>query len=296
MSLVLCTAEFATGRGDASESIAATIGTFPAARVLERTEEVTRTSLRFTVDSSVAAETAFAALAVARERIDLRALGGTRRPLGATELFAFVPLSESTLEGCTALAHGLGRRVGSELEIPVFFFGAAALRPERRDLDQRCRASDDPRGALGASDVERERDEGPFSEGHPTAGATLIGARRFEVVFEVSLLTHDTDVTREIACRLNETEGGLPGVDARASGSVGGSAHVRLRMRDASQVGLVRAYEEIERLARERGIEVAESRIVGLAPRSALPPGTAERTRLAGFDPSVQILEEQLER
>lgn len=301
MSLVLCTAEFATGRGDAADAIVATIASFPAARILERTEEVTRLALRFTVDSSIAPEVSFAAVAAARQHIDLREQAGTRRPLGATEVFAFVPLSESTIEGCTALAHGLGKRVGHELEIPVYFSGTAALRPARRDLDRRARASDEPQSALGASDVEREPDEGPFSPGHPTAGASVIGARRFEVVFEVGLATDDDELARGIAARLTETESGLPGVDARsARASVhaegGARIHLRMRVRDVSQVGLVRVYSEIERMAHEQEIEVGESRIVGLAPRAALPPGTAERTRLVGFDAGQQILEERLER
>lgn len=301
MGLVLCTTEFATGRGAVSEHLAAAIGALAGARVLEREEEP-RLRLRFAIDSSHARDV-FEPLREACERIDLRALeplqDGGRRPIGAVELLSFVPLGGGTLEGCVALAHGIGRRVGRELDVPVYYFGAAALRPERRDLDRALRTAEDPRVLFGKSDIERQPDEGPPDdgrEGHPSRGAAAIGARRLEVAFEVELETRDAELARELARHVTDAGEGLPGIDAVAAVAEGGRALVRLTLHDVAQIGLVRAYEELERLARERGVEVRESRMVGLVPRSVLQPGTLERTRLAGFDPGSQVLEELLGR
>lgn len=297
MGLVLCTTEFAAGRGAVAEALAASIGALPGARILEREEGPRRLALRFAIDSSHA-RSVFEPLREACEAIDVRALTpveGERRPLGAIELLSFVPLEGGTVEGCVALAHGIGKRVGRELDVPVYYFGAAALRPERRDLDRALRTADDPRTLLGKSDVERQPDEGPPDdgrEGHPSRGAAAIGARRLEVVFEVELETRDAELARELVRHVTDEREGLPGTAAVADVAEGGRALVRLALRDVAQIGLVRAYEELERLARERGVEVRASRVQGLVPRSVLQPGTAERTRLTGFDPAAQVIEE----
>jgi glutamate formiminotransferase len=302
MGSVLCSTVFAAGRGAVAEALAASVGSLPGARILVREEEPRRLRLRVAIDSSHA-RGVFEPLRAACEAIDLRTLepvpDGGRRPLGAIELLSFVPLDGGTLEGCVALAHALGKRVGRELDVPVYYFGAAALRPERRDLDRALETAADPRTLFGKSDVERQPDEGPPDdgrEGHPSRGATAIGARRIEVAFEVELETRDAELARELARHVTDEREGLPGIDAAADAAPSGRALVRLTLRDVSQIGLVRAYEELERLARERGVEVRESRVIGLVPRSVLQPGTAERTRLSGFDPHAQVLEELLGR
>jgi glutamate formiminotransferase len=109
----------------------------------------------------------------------------------------------------------------------------------------------------------------------------------------VELASDDGALAEEIARRVAQ----LPGVEAQAGRREGaGLVQVRVRLADHSQVGLVRVYEEIERAARERGVEAGASELTGLVPRAALPPGTLARTRLRGFDARRQLVEEILGR
>jgi len=333
VSLLQCATEFGAGRDPAVvDALVESFLSFPGVRMIRRDTDPAsdRTEASFVIDSSIAPEAAFRAFVEARERIDVTRSTAPLKPTGAVEVMAFVPLGDATMEGVTALAHKLGARVARELEIPVYYCGTAALRPERRDLDTQRRDEEGLRSALGASDVEREPDAGP-DRPHKTAGLSVIGARRLRLRYNIELKTGDVDVARHIAQRLREHEGGLPGIRALAGlresaagpgetrpvgtkpdetksgdsrqgspSSIGPrareGAQVRLTVADYTQVGLIRIYEEIERLAQERRVEIASSQLVGLVPRAALPPGTAERTRLLGFDPERQLVEEFLAR
>jgi glutamate formiminotransferase len=194
---------------------------------------------------------------------------------------------------CVALAHALGKRVGRELEIPVYFYEAAAKRPERKNLpDVRNIGFEKLRDAI-ATDPAREPDEGPKKALHPTAGATVIGARIFLIAFNVNLKADQVQVAKEIAKKIREKDGGLPGI--KAMGFYLDDlklAQVSMNVCNFQATGLERVYGEIEKLARERGVEIVESELVGLAPRAALPPGAPERIKLRGFDAKKQIIEE----
>ena len=204
----------------------------------------------------------------------------------------FVPVSDVTLARCVEIAHALGQRVARELEIPVYFYEAAALRPSRRNLpDVRNIGFEKLLGAV-LSDPERKPDCGP-PQLHPSAGATVIGARQFLIAFNVNLKSQDTAAAKEIAKKIREKDGGLPGI--KAMGFFLDDlkcAQVSMNVCDFQRTGLARVFEEIEKLATERGIEILESELVGLAPRAALGAGTAARIRLRGFDPARQIVEE----
>lgn len=306
MSLLQCALELGAGRDPAVvDALVDSFLSFQGTRVIRRDADLSadRTEASFVLDSSVAPEAAFRAFVEACERIDITRSASKLPSTGAVEVLAFVPLGDATMEGATALAHKLGARVGRELEIPVYFFGRAAMRPERRDLDMLRRDDEGLRAQLGQSDVEREPDQGP-QRPHKTAGLSAIGARRLRLAYNVDLSSDDEAVAEHIAHRVREHEGGLPGIHARPgtrsagddAGQGAKNAQVRVSIADYTQVGLIRVYEEIERLAGERGIEVASSELVGLVPKAALPPGTAERTKLLGFDPEMQFLEEFLTR
>ena len=209
----------------------------------------------------------------------------------------FVPLEGSTLQECVAIAHSLGERVGRELEIPVYFYEAAALRPERKNLaDVRKGQFEGLRDAIG-KDLAREPDAGPKHAIHPTAGAIVIGARFFLIAFNVNLETSDVQIAKDIAKKIREKDGGLPGI--KALGFFLDDlkcAQVSMNVCNYERTGLLRVYEAIEREAKARGVAIRESELVGLAPRAALPAGLAQRIRLRGFDPSKQIIEELLDR
>jgi glutamate formiminotransferase len=228
----------------------------------------------------------------ARDSIDLNEHTGEHPRIGATDVVPFVPLEGATMGFCIRLAHRLGERVGRELAIPVFFYEQAALRPERKNLpDVRNIGYEKLRDAV-KTDPARTPDEGPKDALHPTAGATVIGARPFLIAFNVNLKTVDVAVAKEIAKKIREKDGGLPGI--KAMGFFLDDlklAQVSMNVCDFRATGLERVFDEIEKLARAKGVEVHESELVGLAPKAALGDSTAQRVRLRGFDPKKQIIE-----
>lgn len=295
MRLVECVPNFSEGRDPAVlEPILAAIRAVPGVRVIDHSMDAShhRAVVTFVGPPEGASEAAFRAIAEAKRRIDLTRHQGEHPRIGATDVVPFVPLTGTTMADCVALAHALGERVGRELEIPVYFYEAAARRPERKNLpDVRNIGFEKLREAV-ATDPARAPDAGPKAL-HPTAGATVIGARNFLIAYNVNLETGDVAIAKEIAKKVRERDGGLPGIKAMGFFLDDlACAQVSMNVCDFERTGLERVYREVERLARERGVSVRESELVGLAPRAALPAGTAERVKLRGFDPKKQIVEE----
>jgi glutamate formiminotransferase len=253
-----------------------------------------RAVVTFVGEGAPVSEAAFRAAARAKEVIDLNQHQGEHPRMGATDVVPFVPLEGSTMEECVGLAHRLGERVGRELAIPVFFYEAAALDPSRRNLaDVRKGQFEGLRERIG-TDPSRVPDAGP-NRIHPTAGATAIGARFFLIAFNVNLETKDVQVAKDIAKKVREKDGGLPGIKAMGFYLDDVElSQVSMNVCNFQATSLLRVYEEIEREARARGVAIRESELVGLAPRAALPPGVPERIRLRGFDPVQQIIEERI--
>ena len=296
MGLVECVPNFSEGRRkEVVEQILGRVRSVPGVKLIDHSMDPdhNRAVVTFVGEGQACAEAAFRAMAKATELIDLTKHQGEHPRMGATDVVPFVPLSGSTMDECVRLAHGLGERVGRELEIPVFFYEAAARRPERKNLPSVRKGQFEAlRDAIG-KDPEREPDAGPKDAIHPTAGATAIGARFFLIAFNVNLETEDVQVAKDIAKAVREKDGGLPGIkgmgffldDLKL-------AQVSMNVCNYEATGLRRVYDEIERLARERGVKIRESELVGLAPRAALPAGTGEHVKLRGFDPKKQVIEE----
>jgi len=295
MPLVECIPNFSEGRRpEVLERILASIRAVAGVKLIDHTmdKDHNRAVVTFVGEGEPVLEAAYRAMATARDVIDLNEHQGAHPRIGATDVVPFVPLEGATMGYCVRLAHRLGERVGHELGIPIYFYEQAALRPERRNLpDVRNIGYEKLRDAV-ASDPSRRPDEGPQNALHPTAGATVIGARFFLIAFNVNLKTEDVQIAKDIAKRIREKDGGLPGI--KAMGFFLDDlklAQVSMNVCNFQATGLLRVYEEIEKLAKERGVEIHESELVGLAPRAAMPDGLAERIRLRGFDPSRQIIE-----
>jgi glutamate formiminotransferase / 5-formyltetrahydrofolate cyclo-ligase len=298
MSLVECVPNFSEGRrAGVVEEILHAIRSVKGVKLIDDSMDAShnRAVVTFVGDPKSASEAAFRAIAKAKEKIDLTQHQGEHPRMGATDVVPFIPLEGSSMQECVRIAHELGGRVGRELEIPVFYYEAAAMRPERRNLaDVRKGQFEGLRDLIG-KDPAREPDEGPKQAIHPTAGATVIGARFFLIAFNVNLETQDVQVAKDIAKRIREKDGGLPGI--KAMGFFLDDlkcAQVSMNVCNYEATGLLRVYQEIEKLARERGVAIRESELVGLAPRAAMPAGLAAKIHLRGFDPKKQIIEELL--
>ncbi len=299
MNLVECVPNFSDGRNpDVLRALVGAIQGVRGARVLDTSQDPdhNRCVVTFVAPPDAATRAAFEAARMARALIDVSRHEGVHPRMGATDVCPFVPLQEAAMEVCVECAHELGRRLGAELDIPVFFYGEAALRPERRELPQVRRGGFEFLRSRIGSAADYAPDEGPDVI-HPTAGATAIGARRILIAFNVNLDSDDLGVARAIAREIREANAGLPGIRAlglalRRRGRVQVSANVC----DFERTGLVKLFEEIENRAKARGVNVESSELVGLAPAAALDASIARRVRLNGFDPARHVLERAIER
>ncbi len=293
MALVECVPNFSDGRDpEVLTAIVAAVQGVAGARVLDASQDAdhNRAVVTLVAPPERVVAAAFAAIGVATERIDLTRHRGAHPRMGATDVCPFVPLAGVRMEDCVRIAHALGERVGTELGVPVFYYGEAALVTGRRALPDVRRGGFEPLRAKVGSDPGYAPDAGP-SALHPTAGAVAVGARGFLIAFNVLLETDDVSIAREIARAVRESNGGLPGIRALGLPLESGAVQVSMNVCDFERTGLVRAFEEIEALAGRRGVAIRGSELVGLAPERALDREIARRVCLADFDPDRHLIE-----
>jgi glutamate formiminotransferase len=235
---------------------------------------------------------ALAGAAAAVERIDMFEHHGGHPRMGAVDVVPFMPVRDVTMETCVELARSVGAELAETLGLPVYLYGEAATTPERRSLaDVRQGEFEGLREAVARGD--RLPDLGPPEIGR--AGATAVGARKPLIAFNVYLAGGDEAAAKDIARAIRESSGGLPAVRAigfRAAER--GSVTVSMNLVDFEVTGIRDAFDAIAEEAGARGLEIVDSEIVGLAPASAVPPGTLEHARVVGFHPDEQILERSI--
>lgn len=272
------------------------IGSVPGIVVLHRTSDVdhNRSVITFAGEAASVAESAFRAAAAAQRSIDLRAHSGVHPRVGALDVLPFVPLEGSTLDDCIELAHGTGQRIWRELGIPVYFYEAAAHRPERRKLEDVRRGQFEELCGLALVDESRMPDVGGPGL-HSSAGAVIVGARKFLIAFNINLRTEDVSVAKEIAGRIRASNGGLPAVKALGLALPSrGLVQVSMNLTDFEQTGLDTVFETVAALAAERGVGVEESELIGLTPRAAVERAAAGFLKLGSFD-TQRVVENRLE-
>jgi glutamate formiminotransferase/formiminotetrahydrofolate cyclodeaminase len=202
--------------------------------------------------------------------------------MGATDVVPFVPIRDMTMDECVTLARALGERVGRELEIPVFLYARAATRPARERLpDIRKGEFEGLRERLG-TDPTADPDFGPRRI-HPTAGAIAIGARPFLVAYNIYLDTADVSIAKAIAKRIRTSGGGLPALQASGF-EVGGRAQVSMNLLDLDVTSPAAAFAAVEAEARQRGIGIDRSEIVGLIPERGILAAGATYLKLPDAD------------
>jgi glutamate formiminotransferase len=229
----------------------------------------------------------------AGELIDLTKHTGTHPRLGAADVVPFVPLAGISLVECAALARRVGEEVWKNFKIPVYLYEAAALREDRVRLEQVRRGGFEGIGAAVAADPSRRPDIGGPGL-HPTAGASIIGARKFLIAFNIFLESTELEVARQVARAVRASSGGLPCVKALGM-KVRGMAQVSMNLTDFEATSLATLFRAVEGEARRRGVGVAGSELIGLIPRRALPNPEDVDLRIEGFNDSM-ILENRLSR
>jgi glutamate formiminotransferase/formiminotetrahydrofolate cyclodeaminase len=288
-----CVPNFSDGRrADVIEALRGSIAAVPGILVLDvhSDRDHNRSVITFAGPASAVSEAAFDAIRLAARLIDLEQHRGEHPRIGATDVVPFIPLAGATLEDCVDVARRLGQRVGDELGIPVYLYEAAASRPERVNLENLRRGEYEMlREAIG-SDPERAPDFGPRRLG--PAGATVIGARRPLIAFNIYLTTPDVAIAKEIAKTVRASSGGMPAVKALGL-EVDGRAQVSMNLTDYRRSSLPAVVEAVRAEAARHGTDILRSELVGLIPLEALIDAAGDALHLEGFEPA-QILEVRL--
>ena len=291
--IVECVPNFSEGRRpEVIDQIRSAIASVEGVTFLDQHSDAdhNRTVLTFVGEPEPVEQAAFNAIATAAKLIDLDQHTGQHPRIGATDVCPFVPVSGATLEECVAIAKRLAQRVGCELNIPVYLYEAAALRPERTNLENIRRGQYETLKVEMGVNPEREPDFGPNKVG--PAGATVIGARPFLIAFNAYLNTDDVNIADKIAKAIRHSSGGLRFVKAMGI-MVAGKAQVSMNLTDFRKTPIARVVEFIRREAARYGCTIALTELVGLTPQDALIDAAQGYLQLDMFERD-QILENKL--
>lgn len=268
--LVECVPNFSEGRRpEVVSAIVEAMAAIPQVRVLDvhSDPDHNRSVVTLVGPPEAVAEAAFRGIAEAAQRIDLNLHEGQHPFIGAADVVPFIPLEGMTMEDAVHLARNLARRVADVLHLPVYLYGEAALRPERRDLAHIRRGGYVRLKKTIATDPDRTPDFGPSRLG--PAGAVVIGARDVLIAYNVYLNTDDVEVARRIARAVRHSSGGLRYVKALGL-RVKGRAQVSMNLTNFRKTPLHRVMETIRREAARYGTSVHHSELVGMIPQQAV--------------------------
>jgi glutamate formiminotransferase len=292
-----CVPNFSEGRDPAVvAAIERALASVPGVFILHCTSDPDHNRSVITIAGPGAAllEAAVRSAAIAAELIDLNCHRGVHPRLGALDVLPFVPLANTPMQECIALAHQAGRRIWEELRIPVYFYENAALRPERVKLENVRRGQFEGLREAVLTDPSKHPDIGGPSL-HPTAGAVIVGARKFLLAFNINLKSDNLELAQSIARRIRESSGGFPAVKALGLPLHSrGLVQISMNLTDLDQTSLHTVYAEVERLAAAHNIEIKESELIGLMPRQALEAVAAGFLKLRDFN-SQRVVENRIE-
>lgn len=292
--LVECIPNFSEARRpEVVEQIIQAIQTVPEIILLDRHSDLdhNRTVLTFLGPPRQVEEAAFQAIATAARWIDLNEHRGEHPRIGATDVVPFVPISEVTMEDCIAIAQRLGQRVGQELNIPVYLYEEAAMRPDRKNLENIRRGQYEGLKTEIVTNPDRQPDYGPPGT-LGKAGATVIGARSPLIAYNIYLTSDDVSIAQKIAKAVRNSSGGLRFVKAMGV-MVDGRAQVSMNLTNFRKTPLARVVEFVRREAERYGVTIHHSELVGLIPQEAVVDTAVWYTQMDGFEPA-QILESHI--
>ncbi|PYV96201.1 MAG: glutamate formimidoyltransferase [Acidobacteria bacterium] len=236
-------------------------------------------------------EAAIRGVGRAAELIDLNQHRGAHPRMGAADVVPFIPIEGVSIEDCVAMARHAGEQIWKRYQIPVYLYEAAATMPERQNLENIRRGQFEGIRDEIATNPARRPDFGE-PRVHPTAGATVVGARKFLIAYNVFLNTPDVEIAKKIAKAVRFSTGGLRFVKG-AGFLVRGLAQVSMNLTDFEQTPVHRVFEFVKREAARFGVMPVSSEIVGLIPKKALEQAAEWFLQVENFDSSL-ILENRL--
>ena len=293
-TLVECVPNFSEGRDlRVVDAIVNAIAATPGVIVLGRESDPdhNRSVVTFAGSPQTVGTAALRGIAKAVELIDLSQHSGVHPRIGAADVVPFVPVENVSLGDCVRLAHEVGAEVWRLLRVPVYFYEAAARTEERKRLENIRRGGFDwLREHIG----ERRPDVGDAAM-HPSAGAVVIGARKFLIAFNVNLSTADLEVARSIARSVRQSSGGLESVKAIGLPLASrGVVQVSMNLTDFERTGIGEAFEAVRYEAERHGAGVTGTEIIGLVPRQAFESAAAKLLCCENFGPE-RILEDRID-
>jgi glutamate formiminotransferase len=292
-TLVECVPNFSEGRDPAKVDAIVEAMKIPGVFLLDREmdSDHNRCVITLVGEREAIQEAVLRGVGKAAELIDLTHHQGAHPRMGATDVIPFIPIDGVTIEDCVAMAKHVGAEIARRYEIPVYLYEAAAATPERQNLENIRRGQFEGIRDEIATNPARKPDFGE-PRVHPTAGATVIGARKPLIAYNIFLNTPDVAIAKKIAKAVRFSSGGLRFVKG-AGFLVRGLAQVSMNLTDFEQTPIHRVFEFVKREAARYGVVPVSSEIVGLIPKLALEQAAEWFLQVENFDSSL-ILENRL--
>ena len=239
-------------------------------------------------------EAAVLAAGKASHLIDLTRQTGVHPRIGAADVIPFVPVKGVSIAEAAVLARQAGLQIWRRFGVPVYFYGAAAARPDRMHLEDVRRGQFEGLREAALKDTTRRPDVGG-PELHETAGASVVGARSFLIAYNIYLAKGaDISHARAVARDVRASSGGMQGVKALGV-MANGRAQVTMNVTDFRLTPMPSVHAAVEKLAREHGTKIAEGELIGLIPEAAYDAGAEWIRQIPGFEAAVKVLEWRLD-
>jgi glutamate formiminotransferase/formiminotetrahydrofolate cyclodeaminase len=292
-TLVECVPNFSEGRDKAKVDAIVAAMKVDGVYLLDRESDSdhNRSVITLVGEREAIQEAAIRGVGKAAELIDLNVHKGAHPRMGAADVVPFIPIDGVTIEDCVAMARHVGGEIWRRYQIPVYLYEAAAATPERQNLENIRRGQFEGIRAEIATNAARKPDFGE-ARVHPTAGATVVGARKFLIAYNVFLSTPDVEIAKKVAKAVRFSNGGMRFVKG-AGFLVRGLAQVSMNLTDFEQTPVHRVFEMVKREAARYGVAPVSSEIVGLIPKKALEAVAEWFLQVENFDSSL-ILENRL--
>jgi glutamate formiminotransferase / 5-formyltetrahydrofolate cyclo-ligase len=295
VAIIECVPNISEGRrADVVARVVEAVRRVRGARLLDYSSDAShnRSVLTMAGDAAPLKDAVLAVFETALADIDLRIHTGEHPRLGAVDVVPFVPIEGVTMEACVALAKETARSVAERFALPVYLYEEASSNPLRKNLEDIRRGEFEGLAAKMATDGWAP-DYGPPTP-HPTAGATVIGARMPLIAYNVNLATDRLEVAKKIAAAIRFSSGGFRYVKAMGVTLADrGIVQVSINLTNYEKTPMLRVFEAVKREAERHGVNVLESEVVGLVPSAALIDSAESALQLAGFK-RTQVLETRL--
>jgi len=293
--LIECVPNVSEGRrADVIAAMVEAMGRVSGVRLLDHSSDPSHNRSVFTLvgDSTGVEEAVLALFERAVAAIDLRTHTGEHPRLGAVDVVPFIPIEGATMADCVALAKRVGVEVAARFGVPVYLYEEASTNPARKNLEDIRRGEFEGLAARMAT-ADWAPDFGSAAP-HPSAGASVIGARMPLIAYNINLATDRLDVAKKIAAAIRHSSGGFRYVKAAGFKLEDrGIVQVSMNLTNFERTPIFRVFETVKREAERYGVSILESEIVGLVPAAALNAAAEFYLQIGGFKPD-QILENKL--